>query len=307
MVHRDPQKSRAAAPAMAVAGPIRSMLVGLRWRRIAIVLLVVALIGIPASAWAAPDADTYVVQRGDTLAGIAARSGVTMAALVQANGIRNPDLIYVGQILVVPGDSTSPAPAAAPAATSPETTAGTSEYVVVRGDTLGSIAARFGTTVSALMVANGIANSDRIYVGQKLVVKGSPPKASSGASATTATGPTSGRWIDVDLTAQRLTAYQGKTAVFSTLVSTGIAGLRTPVGQFAIRTKIRAQTMSGPGYYLPNVPYVMYFAGANAIHGTYWHNNFGHPMSHGCVNLPTSAAGWLYNWASIGTPVVTHY
>jgi lipoprotein-anchoring transpeptidase ErfK/SrfK len=65
--------------------------------------------------------------------------------------------------------------------------------------------------------------------------------------------------------------------------------------------------MSGPGYWLPNVPYVMYFFGAYAIHGTYWHNNFGRPMSHGCINLSTPAAAWLFSWASIGTPVVTHW
>jgi lipoprotein-anchoring transpeptidase ErfK/SrfK len=65
--------------------------------------------------------------------------------------------------------------------------------------------------------------------------------------------------------------------------------------------------MTGPGYNLPNVPWVMYFAGANAIHGAYWHNNFGRPMSHGCVNMRISEAQWLYNWASIGTPVVVHY
>jgi lipoprotein-anchoring transpeptidase ErfK/SrfK len=51
----------------------------------------------------------------------------------------------------------------------------------------------------------------------------------------------------------------------------------------------------------------MYFAGANAIHGTYWHNNFGRPMSHGCVNMRIPEAKWLYNWASIGTPVSVHY
>ncbi len=65
--------------------------------------------------------------------------------------------------------------------------------------------------------------------------------------------------------------------------------------------------MRGPGYDLPGVPYTMYFYKGYALHGTYWHNNFGHPMSHGCVNLRTSDAGWLFNWASVGTPVVTHW
>ena len=274
----------------------------LPWQRLAIALLVVMLVAVPASALAAPDTGSYVVRRGDTLGNIAARTGVSMGALAQANGIRNANLIYVGQVLVVPGRSGS----ATSKSTSQAATGG-SVYVVRRGDTLGSIAARYGTSVSALMAANGIRNPNRIYVGQRLYVRGRAPATKPGTSTKPVTAPTGGRWIDINLSRQRLTAYQGRTAVFSTAVSTGVAGRRTPVGRFAVRTKLRAQTMSGPGYYLPNVPYVMYFAGANAIHGTYWHKNFGHTMSHGCVNLPTSAAGWLYKWASIGTPVVSHY
>jgi lipoprotein-anchoring transpeptidase ErfK/SrfK len=67
------------------------------------------------------------------------------------------------------------------------------------------------------------------------------------------------------------------------------------------------QNMSGPGYYLPDVPWVMFFYDEYGFHGTYWHNNFGSPMSRGCVNLRTEAAEWLYNWASVGTPVNIHY
>jgi lipoprotein-anchoring transpeptidase ErfK/SrfK len=62
--------------------------------------------------------------------------------------------------------------------------------------------------------------------------------------------------------------------------------------------------MSGPGYYLPNVQWIMYFYSGYAIHGTYWHNNFGQPMSHGCVNLPNNEALWFYQWAPTGTPVL---
>ena len=65
--------------------------------------------------------------------------------------------------------------------------------------------------------------------------------------------------------------------------------------------------MAGPGYYLPNVPYTMYFYQGYGLHGTYWHHNFGTPMSHGCVNLATPDAEWLYNWASVGTLVNVHY
>jgi lipoprotein-anchoring transpeptidase ErfK/SrfK len=111
----------------------------------------------------------------------------------------------------------------------------------------------------------------------------------------------------VDLTHQRLLAYQGETPVRTVTVSTGLPRTPTVTGRFQIYVKYTAAPMSGPGYYLPNVPYVMYFYRGFGLHGTYWHNNFGHPMSHGCVNLPTPEAEWLFNWASVGTPVVIHY
>jgi lipoprotein-anchoring transpeptidase ErfK/SrfK len=65
--------------------------------------------------------------------------------------------------------------------------------------------------------------------------------------------------------------------------------------------------MSGPGYYLPAVPYVMYFYKDYGIHGTYWHNNFGTPMSHGCVNMSIPDSEWVYNFSSVGTVVNVHY
>ncbi len=121
------------------------------------------------------------------------------------------------------------------------------------------------------------------------------------------TGTSGERWIDVDLTNQRLIAYEGDTPVYWVTVSTGLPGTPTVTGQYRIYVKYPAQTMSGPGYYLPDVPYVMYFYQGYGIHGTYWHNNFGHPMSHGCVNTPTPDAQWLYNWADVGTLINVHY
>jgi lipoprotein-anchoring transpeptidase ErfK/SrfK len=115
------------------------------------------------------------------------------------------------------------------------------------------------------------------------------------------------RWIDVDLTHQTLTAYEGQTPVRTTFVSTGLPRTPTPVGRYHIWIKLRYDNMSGPGYYLRNVPYVMYFYGGYGLHGTYWHSNFGHPMSHGCVNLPTAEAEWLFNWADVGTLVNVHH
>ena len=88
------------------------------------------------------------------------------------------------------------------------------------------------------------------------------------------------------------------------LVSTGVASMPTPLGEHRILRKVRSQVMSGPGYYLPNVEYVSYFLKGYAIHGTYWHNNFGRPMSHGCVNLTNQDAKWIFEWAPRGTRVL---
>ena len=114
------------------------------------------------------------------------------------------------------------------------------------------------------------------------------------------------RWIDIDLSDQRLYAYEGTTLLRSFLVSTGTWQYPTPVGEFAVWIKLRYTDMRGPGYYLPDVPYTMYFYSDYGIHGTYWHNNFGTPMSHGCVNMITEEAAWLYDWSYIGIPVIVH-
>jgi lipoprotein-anchoring transpeptidase ErfK/SrfK len=125
-----------------------------------------------------------------------------------------------------------------------------------------------------------------------------PPVYSSGGGV---------HWIDVDLSQQMLYAYEGNTIVASFLVSTGVAAFPTVVGQFHIYMKFEYTLMTGPGYYLPDVPYTMYFYRGYGIHGTYWHNNFGTPMSHGCVNMYTPDAQWLFYWAPMGTLVNVHY
>ena len=115
------------------------------------------------------------------------------------------------------------------------------------------------------------------------------------------------RWIDVDLTNQSVYAYEGDVVVNSFIVSTGTWLTPTVTGQYKIYVKIRSGNMHGPGYFLPDVPYIMYFYKGYGLHGTYWHHNFGTPMSHGCVNLQTDDAAWLFNWASVGTVVNVHY
>lgn len=110
-------------------------------------------------------------------------------------------------------------------------------------------------------------------------------------------------WIDVVLSRQRMYVYQGNELVDKFKVSTGISKFPTIKGIFKIYVKYEYADMKGPGYHLRDVPYVMYFSGDYGIHGTYWHNNFGMPMSHGCVNMNTEDAEWLFKWAKVGTVV----
>ena len=116
-------------------------------------------------------------------------------------------------------------------------------------------------------------------------------------------------WLDVNLTTQYMIVYQGDRPILETLVSTGRDQFATPTGTFFINTKVDVQDMEGvlggESYNVPSVPWVMYFTDVgHAIHGAYWHNNFGAVMSHGCINLPVDLAAFLYGWAPIGTQVL---
>ena len=115
------------------------------------------------------------------------------------------------------------------------------------------------------------------------------------------------RWIDVNLSEQTLSAFEGANLLNTFDVSSGRAGSPTVTGEFRVWVKVRIQAMSGPGYYIENVPWVMYFYRSYGIHGTWWHDNFGTPMSAGCVNMRIPDAEWMYQWASVGTVVMVHY
>ena len=115
------------------------------------------------------------------------------------------------------------------------------------------------------------------------------------------------KWIEIDLSDQKMTAHDGNSIFLESAISSGLWN-RTPAGQYHIWYKVRSTKMEGgiPGtksyYYLPNVPYAMFFNGDIGIHGTYWHSNFGTPMSHGCVNSPTPVAEKLFYWANPQLP-----
>lgn len=119
---------------------------------------------------------------------------------------------------------------------------------------------------------------------------------------------TTDKLITVDIGKQRLFAWEGGKILKEFKVSTGMRYTPTVKGSFSIRTKIEKQNMKGSyppyePYFIKDVPSVMYFYGAYAIHGTFWHNKFGMRASHGCVNLPVADAKWVYDWAPTGTRV----
>lgn len=114
------------------------------------------------------------------------------------------------------------------------------------------------------------------------------------------------KWIEISLDDQKVRAWEGNRVVMEFPISSG-KWAPTPKGTFNIWYKTRNQVMSGGSkelgtyYYLPNVPHNMFFYQAYALHGAYWHNNFGQPMSHGCVNAPLANAAQIFEWAG---PVV---
>ena len=126
-------------------------------------------------------------------------------------------------------------------------------------------------------------------------------------------------WIDVDLAHQTLIAYEGLTPVYATLVSSGrirdpedpLQTHDTPTGLWRVRSKYVTHTMDGDHatdgpYSIEDVPYVMYFELAFALHSAFWHDGFGRPRSHGCVNLAPADARWLFGWSHPRLPEGWH-
>lgn len=146
--------------------------------------------GATSAAASSPASSTYTVQRGDTLGRIAAKGGTTIAALISANGIANPNLIRIGQVLTLPGASApAPAPAAAAAATP---AGGATHHVVAKGDTIGRVASRYGISQAQLIDANGLTNGI-IYLGQRLSLTpmaAVPAPSPGGATYTVSKGDT---------------------------------------------------------------------------------------------------------------------
>lgn len=301
-------------------------------------LLLIALFVIGATSVQAftsipeqPCESTYIVQRGDTLREIANACDTTVQNLLANNPqIVNPERIYVGQVIYLaqvqleeppPEDPTAqaePIPVTGDPNAPAQPANQPNVYTVQTGDSLGKIARNLNIPLSTLLLANpAITNANIIHVGQQILIPTDEDlerlkteyerQREEMQRQIVASVPHNGaRWVDVDLAAQLVRAYEGETLVNTFVVSTGTSRTPTVTGQFNIWIKLRTDDMSGPGYYLRDVPYVMYFYKGYGLHGTYWHNNFGTPMSHGCVNLTIEDSEWLYNFAEVGTLVNVH-
>ncbi len=116
------------------------------------------------------------------------------------------------------------------------------------------------------------------------------------------------RWIEINLYEQTISLYEDGQLQFATLISGGSVDGWTRPGAYQVYIKLERDTMTGAFtadrsdyYYLEDVPWVMYYDEARAIHGAYWHNNYGYPTSRGCVNLSHADAQWIFNWSEEGT------
>jgi lipoprotein-anchoring transpeptidase ErfK/SrfK len=194
------------------------------------------------------------------------------------------------------------APPEPEAVTGENYTGATVTHVVEGGQELALIARQYGVAMEDIVSLNAIENPDLLYVGQELIIPASgeyvPPAGEIPAAPSNV-----GKSILVSSANQRIYAYENGVLVHTHLVSTGRDATPTVLGDYSIYVKYVADDMSGPDYFLPQVPYTMYFYRGYGIHGTYWHNSFGRPMSHDCVNLPVAEAEWFFNWAEVGTPV----
>ena len=249
----------------------------------------------------------YVVQAGDSLSAIAARYGTTVASLMALNGLSNASMIFVGQRLRING--------AAPAAGGSAPSTGARVHVVARGDSLGGIAARYGTSVAAIIAANGLRSANLILVGQRLRIPSGGDATGGSVPVYPGAGSRSLSFL-VSISAQRCQLYSGSTLVNTWRCSTGRSGSGTKTGSFRVQSKIRNAWGSRWQFWMPYWLGI-YWAGSseNGIHGQPWYPNGGQvwaglvgtPITFGCVMLDNTTAAQLYSLAYIGMPVTIRY
>lgn len=284
-----------------------------RWRRwlVGVLCVVAVLTWLPATPPAAAQETSHTVQAGETLRRIAERYGVTVEALAAANQIVNPNLIFAGQVLLIP-EGAAEQPERAQGDVAGEGDAGrvqdTTVHVVQPGETLTRIAAIYGVPTTDILRLNGLTNPHLIFAGQRLQVAGTPDAAGVEAVVVPAR-----KQIVVDKSQQRAYVYENGNLLWTFVVSTGMPGSETWEGTFAVRSKI-------PNAYAQlwglQMPYWLgfYHTGylENGFHAlpimpsgaVLWDGHLGTPVSYGCVILNYEDAQTLFQWAEIGTEVV---
>ncbi|MCP4166790.1 MAG: LysM peptidoglycan-binding domain-containing protein [Chloroflexi bacterium] len=236
----------------------------------------------------------HVVRRGETLSGIARNNGTTASAIQAANNLHS-SVIFVGQRLKIPSGAAN---------------GGASQgvvHVVKKGETLGSIAAAYGSTVAQLKKLNGIKNASLVKVGQRL-------KITPAAKPAKKIGP---KKIVVDISQQRCWRYEGEVMLDTWRCSTGQRRYGTKTGTFRVQSKLRKAFGSSWNIWMPYWLGI-YWSGSveNGFHGLPWKANSGRkiwgglvgtPATFGCVMLRDAPMKKLWNWADIGTKVVIKY
>ena len=246
---------------------------------------------------AADGASTYIVAKGDTLASIAAEHGVSVAQLVTLNRISPAQRLSEGQRLLAPERQLL--------------ATGERLHTVLPGESWNYIADKYRTTLDDLLERNDLAAPSVLRPGQEIVVPpirlfesmANLPEDENGYHIVTQFPTTTEKWIDVDLSEQRVIAWEGTRQVRDFIISSGKDDSPTVKGEFRIWIKTQVQDMYGGDraasdyYYLKDVKWVQYFYEDYSFHGTYWHDNFGEPMSRGCINMTEEDAKWLFDWA----------
>ena len=283
---------------------------------------------IEAPETAAPEPDNagdyqlYTVQPGDTIFLLAGKHGISLSRLMSINGFSSEEWLQVGQELLVP-HALAPAPQPAhlvsalqPAPPIAEMQPGQirpAVHTVQTGELLADIAEWYGVNPAALARLNGLQNDSIPEPGRALrvpsvdaleLLQGMSQRLAQARYPTLAE-----RWIEVDLKEQLAIAYEGVIPVRVFVISSGVEDSPTITGAFRIWVKIAMQDMrggsraAGDAYHVTEVRNVQYFHEDYGFHGTYWHSNFGTPMSRGCVNMTEEDAKWLFDWA---TPTMYH-
>jgi LysM repeat protein len=248
----------------------------------------------------------YVVVAGDTPERVASNHEMPLARLVEYNKISPNTRLQPGEVLLVDESQGFKA------------TRELSVHIVLNDESAESIADLYQTSAKELLRVNRLNKSSQVTPGLRLLI----PQPGLSQQLGKAVNDKNGRlmlsltqvpsltekWVDVDLSQQRATAYLGTRPVKSFLISSGRSPTPTVKGVFRITAKISGQTMEGGSkergdyYFVSGVKWVTYFHGGYSFHGAWWHNNFGHPMSHGCVNMRNEDAKWLYDWTSPTNP-----